>query len=138
MTVLVGCPTAVNVNPVSTERYHTPKELCSIFALNARRMGDLMKHVCEEIRVFEGMAERTGEQLELGGLKAHTNGCTSMRDLVRKYRIFGDGHFYLALGNWPAGQPVVSLDNVKWIGLDRTFQGRKRFAPSPPAEEDNA
>ncbi len=94
-----------------------------------------MKQVCEEIRVFEGMAERTGEVLELRGLKAHTNGCTSMRDLVRKFRIFGDGHFYLPLGNWPAGELVVSLDNVKWIGLDRTFQARQRFAPPKGIDE---
>jgi hypothetical protein len=97
-----------------------------------------MKQICEEIRVFEGMAERTGELLELRGLKAHTNGCTSMRDLVRKYRIFGDGHFYLPLGNWPKDAPTVSLDNVKWIGLDRTFQARQRFAPPPtPLDEDD-
>ena len=83
------------------------------------------------------MAERTGEQLELrGGLKAHTNGCTSMRDLVRKYRIFGDGHFYLPLGSWPEGARSVSLDNVKWIGLDRTFQARQRFAPRK-ADDDS-
>ena len=94
-----------------------------------------MKQICEEIRVYEGMAERTGEQLELRGLKAHTNGCTSMRDLVRKYRIFGDGHFYLPRGNWPAGERTVSLDNVKWIGLDRTFQARQPFAASPANDE---
>jgi hypothetical protein len=97
---------------------------------------DRMKQLCEEIRVFEGMAERTGEMLELRGLKAHMNGCTSMRDLVRKYRIFGDGHFYLPLGNWPTGKLSVSLDNVKWIGLDRTFQARQRFAPTPKVDDD--
>ena len=86
-----------------------------------------MKQICEEIRVYDGMAERTGELMELGGLKAHTNGCSSMRDLVLKYRIFGDGLFYLPRGNWPAGERAVSLDNVKWIGLDRTFQARQRF-----------
>lgn len=89
-----------------------------------------MKQICVEIRVFEGMAERTGAMLELRGLKTQTNGCTSMRDLVRKYRIFGDGHFYLPTGNWPVGELTVSLDNVKWIGLDRTFQARQRFTPS--------
>ncbi|HEX9460208.1 MAG TPA: hypothetical protein VGA84_13735 [Thermoanaerobaculia bacterium] len=89
-----------------------------------------MKQICEEIRVYEGIAERTGELLELSGLKAHTNGCTSMRDLVRKYRIFGDGHFYIPRGNWPSGERTVSLDNVKWIGLDRTFQARQRFVPT--------
>jgi len=94
-----------------------------------------MKQICEEIRVFEGTAERTGEKLELRGLKAHKNGCTSMRDLVRKYKILGDGHFYLPVGNWPAGQRTVSLDNVKWIGLDRAFHARQRFAPAKHDEQ---
>jgi len=93
------------------------------------KIQDLMKQICEEIRVFEGTAERTGEMLELRGLKAHKNGCTSMRDLVRKYKILGDGHFYLPVGNWPDGQRTVSLDNVKWIGLDKAFHARQRFAP---------
>ena len=97
-----------------------------------------MKQICEEIRVFEGTAERTGETLELRGLKSHKNGCTSMRDLVRKYKILGDGHFYLPLGNWPRGQPTVSLDNVKWIGLDRAFHARTRFAPAVRGDEDKA
>lgn len=92
-----------------------------------------MKQICDEIRVFEGMAERTGAQLEIRGLKAHKNGCTSMRDLVRKFKILGDGHFYLPAGLWPNGKITVSLDNVKWIGLDRAFQARQRFAPVPPA-----
>jgi hypothetical protein len=90
-----------------------------------------MNQTCEEIRVFEGMAERTGGKVEIRGLKAHKNGCTSMRDLVRKYRILGDGHFYLCAGHWPDGKLTVSLDNVKWIGLDRAFQARQRFAPVP-------
>jgi hypothetical protein len=97
-----------------------------------------MKQICDEIRVFEGMAERTGEMLELRGLKSHPNGCTSMRDLVRKYKILGDGHFYLPVGNWPKDQPSVSLDNVKWIGLDRAFQSRQRFAPVARVEEDES
>jgi hypothetical protein len=95
-----------------------------------------MKSICEEIRVFEGTAERTGEQLELRGLKAHKNGCTSMRDLVRKYKILGDGHFYLPIGNWPDGAPSVSLDNVKWIGLDKAFHARQRFAPAIRRDDD--
>ena len=96
-----------------------------------------MKLTCEEIRVFEGMAERTGEQLELRGLKAHKNGCTSMRDLVRKYKILGDGHFYLPVGNWPDGAPSVSLDNVKWIGLDKAFHARQRFAPTHRDDDES-
>lgn len=94
-----------------------------------------MKQICEEIRVYEGTAERTGERLELRGLKAHKNGCTSMRDLVRKYKLLGDGHFYLRAGNWPDGQPSVSLDNVKWVGLDKAFHARQRIASAPRVED---
>jgi hypothetical protein len=57
-----------------------------------------------------------------------------MRDLVRKYKILGDGRFYLLVGNWPDGAPTVSLDNVKWIGFDKAFHVRQRFAPR--GEED--
>src|SRR5882757_10017703 len=97
-----------------------------------------MTYLCEEINVFEGMAERTGGKVEIQGLKAHKNGCTSMRDLVRKYKILGDGHFYLPAGLWPPGKLTVSLDNVKWIGLDRAFSARQRFPPVPrPAEDES-
>jgi hypothetical protein len=95
-----------------------------------------MNVLCEEIHVFEGMAERTGGKVEIRGLKAHKNGCTSMRDLVRKYKILGDGHFYLPAGLWPTGKIAVSLDNVKWIGLDRAFQARQRFHPVPQVDPD--
>lgn len=94
-----------------------------------------MKQTCEEIRVYEGMAERTGATIELRGLKSHKNGCSSMRDLVRKYKILGDGHFYLPVGHWPDGEMQVSLDNVKWIGLDRAFHARQRF-PARRASDD--
>jgi hypothetical protein len=58
-----------------------------------------------------------------------------MRDLVRKYKIHGDGHCDLPLGNWHDGAPTVSLDNVKWIGLDKAFHARQRLAP---LEEDES
>src|SRR3954466_3303328 len=97
--------------------------------------GHTMKLICEEIRVFEGTAERTGEQLELRGLKSHKNGCTSMRDLVRKYKILGDGHFYLPVGNWPGGAPPLPLATLKGMGLDKPFHPRQRFAPHVEDDE---
>ena len=83
---------------------------------------DAMKQICEEIRVFEGTAERTGEQLELRGLKAHKNGCTSMRDLSANTKSSATATSTSPSATGPTAQPTVSLDNVKWIGLDKAFQ----------------
>jgi hypothetical protein len=77
--------------------------------------------LCEEIHAFDGSAERTGKKVELRGLKTGRRTCTSFRDLVRKYKIYGDGLFYLAVGHWPRGAKVLELDNVKWIGFTHTF-----------------
>ena len=79
-----------------------------------------MKRECEEIHVFGGTAERTGVRVELQGLKARPNACRSMRDLVRKYKLLGDGHFYLPVGLWPQEEESVTLGE-KWLGMEKTF-----------------
>ena len=85
---------------------------------------------CEEIRVFEGVAERTGKRAVFRSAKNYP-ACTSFRDLVRKYNLHGDGVFYLA-GPWPSNERSMILDNVKWMGADaamamrRTRQARER------------
>ena len=81
---------------------------------------------CEEVQAFACKAERTGAILELRSLRSGRRTCTSVRDLIRKYRLYGDGYFYLAVGQWPVGRPEVDLDNVKWIGAAGLF---------PPAEK---
>jgi hypothetical protein len=87
---------------------------------------DRIARLCEEVRAFGGTAERTGVTLELRGLKAHKRTCTSLTDLVRKYKLYGDGLFYLPAGQWPEGEAQVSLDNVKWMGAARAFAARLR------------
>jgi len=80
---------------------------------------DRIARMCEEIHVFDGTAERTGTKIELRGLKTGQRTCTSLTDLVRKYKLYGDGTFYLPVGLWPKGETAITLDNVKWMGFTR-------------------
>jgi hypothetical protein len=84
-----------------------------------------MMHDCEEIHVYAGTAERTGVVVEMRGM-VRRRACTSMRDLIRKYKLFGDGHFYLPVGQWPVDTTEVSLDNVKWLGMDAACRADRR------------
>lgn len=78
---------------------------------------------CEEIRVFEGVAERTGRMVIFRSARNYP-ACSSFRDLVRKYNLHGDGVFYLH-GRWPGDESSVVLDNVKWIGAERAMRLRR-------------
>lgn len=82
---------------------------------------DRIERMCEEVHAYAGTAERTGTTIELRGLKARNRTCTSVTDLVRKYKLYGDGHFYLPVGQWPRGKTQIELDNVKWMGVTRAF-----------------
>jgi hypothetical protein len=88
---------------------------------------DRIARLCEEVHAFSGTAERTGAVVELRGLKAHNRTCTSLTDLVRKYKLYGDGLFYLPAGLWPVGQREITLDNVKWMGVAKAFNVRQRM-----------
>lgn len=92
---------------------------------------DRIERVCEEVRAYAGAAERTGATIMLRGMKAGTRTCTSVTDLVRKYKLYGDGLFYLPLGHWPEGQTEIALDNVKWMGITRTHGTAKRRTSTP-------
>ena len=70
-------------------------------------------HLCEEIHVYDNIAERTGATVDLGGLKREPRVCTTVSDLVRKHRQYGDGHFYLPAGQWPEGATSVPIDKLK-------------------------
>lgn len=85
---------------------------------------DRIARTCEEIHAFDRTAERTGVVLELRSIKTGQRTCTSLRDLVRKYKLYGDGLFYLPVGHWPREQNSITLDNVKWIGITRAFDAR--------------
>ena len=85
-------------------------------------MRERIVRLCEEVHAFAGSAERTGVVLELRAIKAGKRSCTSLTDLVRKYKLYGDGLFYLPVGNWPADAVTIALDNVKWVGITRAFE----------------
>jgi hypothetical protein len=86
---------------------------------------DRIARMCEEIHAYAGSAERTGAKIELRGLKTGQRTCTSLTDLVRKYKLYGDGVFYLPVGLWPKGQTAITLDNVKWMGVTRAVSVQK-------------
>lgn len=85
--------------------------------------------MCEEIHAFAGSAERTGSVIELRGLKARQRTCTSLTDLIRKYKLYGDGIFYMPVGHWPKGETEITLDNVKWMGITRAAGVEKSTKP---------
>ena len=95
---------------------------------------DRIARLCEEVHAFAGSAERTGVVIELRGLKVGRRRCTSIRDLVRKYKLYGDGLFYLPLGQWPSDETTIELDNVKWIGITQAFSRPRRVKEGGPAE----
>lgn len=82
--------------------------------------------LCEEVHAFDGGAERTGVVVELRSIKTGQRTCTSVTDLIRKYKLYGDGLFYLPVGHWPDGAAKIELDNLKWMGVTRSFARSKR------------
>ena len=70
--------------------------------------------IFDEIRVFEGVAERTGVQFERASVRRSAGCCRSMSELARKARSSGDGCFYLPLDLWPADTERVDLRKV-WV-----------------------
>ncbi len=89
---------------------------------------------CEEILVFAGVAERTGKTAVFRSAKNYP-ACTSFRDLVRKYKLHGDGVFYMA-GEWPAEARSVSLDNLNWIGAEAAARETRRYRRSRSTRSD--
>lgn len=70
----------------------------------------------DEIRVYEGIAERTGVQFERSIVRRSAACCRSLTELARKARTSGDGCFYLPLEIWPADMERVDL-RKKWTVL---------------------
>lgn len=70
----------------------------------------------EEIRVFEGVAERTGVLLERSMVRRSNTCCNSLTELTRKARSIGDGIFYLPVHIWPADTQQVEL-RKQWVAM---------------------
>lgn len=76
----------------------------------------LSKQSFDEIRVYEGIAERTGVHYELSEVRRSAGYCRSLTELARKARTAGDGCFYLPLEVWPGDTVSVDLQK-RWIVL---------------------
>ena len=63
----------------------------------------------DEIRVFEGVAERTGTTVDRNALRGTFGVCRSLSTLTQLARRMGDGYFYLPVVQWPEGVTRVSL-----------------------------
>ena len=68
----------------------------------------------EEIRVYEGFAERTGVQFERSEVRRSGACCISLAQLARKARSAGDGYFYLQTDIWPPDTEQIAMQK-KWI-----------------------
>ena len=55
----------------------------------------------DEIHVYEGVAERTGNTVDHATIRRSKVRCRSLSELTRKARNMGDGYFYLASLLWP-------------------------------------
>jgi hypothetical protein len=67
-----------------------------------------------EIRVYEGVAERTGVNFERKDVRRSSGFCGSLTELVRKARAAGDGIFYLPVKVWPADTEKLDL-RKPWV-----------------------
>lgn len=70
----------------------------------------------EEVRVYGGVAERTGVQFQRDAVRRSSACCRSLSDLIRRARAAGDGTFYLPAGLWPADKDRVELQKP-WVGI---------------------
>ena len=66
-----------------------------------------------EVRVYEGVAERTGNTIGRDSVRRSKSVCQSMTELARKVRRDGDGLFYLPSSAWPEDTAQVNLIK-KW------------------------
>jgi hypothetical protein len=55
----------------------------------------------DEIRVYAGIAERTGVRFDRKDVRRSAGFCRSLQALVRNVRSIGDGTFYLPVDVWP-------------------------------------
>ena len=70
----------------------------------------------DEIVVYEGVAERTGNTVDRKTVRGSESVCRSMTELVRKARRMGDGYFYLSIPAWPEGRTKVELSTA-WVPM---------------------
>ena len=70
----------------------------------------------DEIRVYEGVAEKTGTTVNRKTIRGREGLCRTVSDLARKSRRLGDGYYYLPVMEWPEGQTRLELSKA-WIPM---------------------
>lgn len=68
-----------------------------------------MSQSYEEVNVFEGVAERTGNRLDREAVRGRRGVCRSLTALGAIVRRLGDGYYYLVAAAWPAELDKVNL-----------------------------
>ncbi len=68
----------------------------------------------DELRVYAGVAERTGVQFDRNAVRRSAGFCKSVSELVRKSRSSGDGTYYLPSDLWPADKERLDLQKP-WV-----------------------
>ena len=66
----------------------------------------------DEIRVYEGVAERTGTTVDRDTVRRSASMCRSLSELTRRARRLGDGYFYLPISMWPEGVTSIPLSET--------------------------
>jgi hypothetical protein len=66
----------------------------------------------DEIRVYEGVAERTGKTVDRKTVRGSAAVCRSLSELTRLVRRLGDGVFYLPVSMWPEGVKELPLSET--------------------------
>lgn len=80
-----------------------------------------MSQDLDEIRVYEGVAERTGLHVDRSSVRRSAGCCRSLTELMRKARNDGDGYFYLPPDLWPAGKQQLEI-RKRWIVVSTLSQ----------------
>jgi hypothetical protein len=74
-----------------------------------------------ELKVFEGIAERTGASFSRTGVRGRRGICRNLTALRAMCRRFGDGYYYLAESAWD--NSLSSLDVRKELWGSPGMQG---------------
>ena len=68
-----------------------------------------MSQSYEEVAVFEGVAERTGNRVDRAAVRGRRGVCRSLTALGAIARRLGDGYYYVVAAAWPDGTEKVNL-----------------------------
>lgn len=103
------------------KREHAPAGDCAYDAWSEEwKVNMAAKRLFDEIRVYEGTAERTGVQFDRDAVRGSARQCKCLTELIRRARDAGDGYFYLPLGAWPPDTERVELQK-QWTVISTSM-----------------